>query len=52
MIRILTILIAIVLLVHGLIHLMGTAVYARHAQIKGLSYKTALVSGHWELGQP
>jgi len=50
-IRILTILVAIVLLVHGLIHLMGTAVYARHAQIKGLSYKTALVSGHWELGQ-
>jgi hypothetical protein len=48
----LRVLVAIVLFGHGLIHLMGTAVYARHAQIKGLSYKTALLSGHWELGQP
>ena len=52
MTRILTIMAAIALIVHGLIHLMGTAVYARHAQIKGLSYKTALLSGHWDLGQP
>jgi len=52
MARILTIIAAIVLIVHGLIHLMGTAVYARHAEIKGLSYKTALLSGHWDLGQP
>lgn len=52
MIRILTIIAAIVLVVHGLIHLLGTAVYARHAQIKGLSYKTALLSGHWDLGSP
>jgi hypothetical protein len=49
--RILTIVAAIVLIVHGLIHLMGTAVYARHAEIKGLGYKTTLLSGHWDLGQ-
>jgi hypothetical protein len=49
--RILTIVAAIVLIVHGLIHLMGTAVYAGHAEIKGLSYKTTLLSGHWDLGR-
>jgi hypothetical protein len=48
---ILTIVAAIVLIVHGLIHFMGTAVYARHAQIKGLGYKTTLLCGHWDLGQ-
>jgi hypothetical protein len=49
--RILRIVAAIVLIVHGLIHLMGTAVYAGHAEIKGLSYKTTLLSGHWDLGR-
>jgi hypothetical protein len=45
-----TIIVAIVLIVHGLIHLMGTAVYVGHAQIKGLAYKTTLLSGRWDLG--
>ena len=49
--RILTIIAAIVLIVHGLIHLMGTAVYARHAEIEGLDYKTTLLSGYWDLGR-
>jgi uncharacterized membrane protein YphA (DoxX/SURF4 family) len=49
--RILRIVAAIVLIVHGLIHFMGTAVYARRAEIKGLSYKTTLLSGHWDLGR-
>ena len=40
-----------VLVVHGLIHLMGTAVYMRLAEVKGLTYKTTLLSGHWELGE-
>lgn len=39
-----------VLVGHGLIHLMGTAVYMRLADVKGLTYKTTLLSGHWELG--
>jgi hypothetical protein len=42
---------AFLLIVHGLIHLMGTAVYARHAEIDGLSYKTILLSGRWDLGK-
>jgi hypothetical protein len=42
-IRILTIVAAIVLIVHGLIQLMGTAVYARHAEIRlGLQDYSAL----------
>ena len=48
--RIVTVIVAIVLILHGLIHLMGTAVYVRHIQIKGLSYKTTLLSGRWDLG--
>jgi len=40
-----------VLVVHGLIRLMGTAVYMRLAEVKGLTYKTTLLSGHWELGE-
>lgn len=49
--RILTMIAAIALIVHGLIHLIGTAVYTRHVEIKGLSYKTTLLFGHWNLGQ-
>ena len=30
---------------------MGTAVYMRLAEVKGLTYKTTLLSGHWELGE-
>ena len=47
---ILTIIAAVVLIVHGLIHLIGTAVYVTHAEIKGLSYKTTLLGGRWDLG--
>ena len=41
--RALTIIAAIVLILHGLIHLMGT--------VKGLSYKTTLLGGRWDLGE-
>ena len=44
-------LVVFVLVVHGLIHLMGTAVYMRLAEVKGLTYKTTLLSGDWELGE-
>jgi hypothetical protein len=40
----------IVLLIHGLIHLMGTTVYMKLGTIEGMSYKTTLLSGHWDLG--
>jgi hypothetical protein len=49
--RIVTIIAAVVLIVHGLIHLLGTALYARHAEIKGLSYKTTLFGGRWDFGE-
>jgi len=39
MTKLLTIIAAIVLIVHGLIHFMGTAVYARRADIKGLGQR-------------
>lgn len=42
---------AAVLLLHGLIHLMGTAVYMRLADAQGLSYKTTLLSGRLDLGE-
>jgi len=35
---------AFLLIMHALIHRIGTAVYVWHAQIKGLSYKTTLLS--------
>jgi hypothetical protein len=37
------------LVVHGLIHLMGTAVYLKLARIEGLPYKTTLLGGRWDL---
>jgi len=35
---------------HGLVHLMGAAVYLKLAEIEGLEYKTALLWGRWDLG--
>ena len=37
-------------LVHGLIHLMGTALYLRLTELSGLSYKTSLLGGRLDLG--
>ncbi len=47
----LTIAAAIFLILHGLIHLMGTTVYLKLGTIEGLSYKTALFDGRWEVGE-
>lgn len=43
---------AVFLIVHGLIHLMGTTVYMRLGQVQGIPYKTTLLGGRWELGGP
>lgn len=48
--KILTIIAAIVLVLHGLIHLMGTAAYLKLAVIPQLPYKTTVLDGRWELG--
>ncbi len=42
---------AIVLVLHGLIHLMGTAVYMKLTNIEGKTYKTTLLGGRWDLGE-
>jgi hypothetical protein len=48
--RTLLVIAALLLILHGLIHLMGTAVYACGAEIKGLNYKTTVFGGRWDLG--
>jgi len=40
---------AAILVLHGLIHLMGTTVYMRLGNVQGLSYKTTLLGGRWDL---
>lgn len=40
-----------VLILHGLIHLMGTTVYMKLGRIDGLPYKTTLLGARWELGE-
>ena len=39
------------LVLHGLIHLMGTTVYAGWGEVRGLPYKTTLLGGRWEVGE-
>jgi hypothetical protein len=42
---------AVLLIVHGLIHLMGTTVYMKLGHAQGIPYKTTLLGGRWELGE-
>ena len=42
---------AIFVLLHGLIHLMGTTTYWQLAEINELPYKTTILSGKWEIGE-
>ena len=42
---------SIVLVLHGLIHLMGTTVYMKLTTIEGFAYKTTLLGGRWDLGE-
>ena len=48
--RILNLVAALLLLLHGLIHLMGTAVYLNHVSLPNFSYKTTLLGGRLDLG--
>jgi hypothetical protein len=50
MLRTLTIAAVVVLVLHGLIHLLGTAVYMRVADVAEMPYKTALLGGTWDVG--
>jgi hypothetical protein len=48
--KFLIVLAAIVLGLHGLIHLMGTAAYLRLSDVAGLPYKTTVLGGRIDLG--
>ena len=50
MFKIMIVIAAIVLVLHGLIHLIGTAVYMKLAPVQGFVYKTTLLGGRWDLG--
>ena len=45
----LSIVAAIVLILHGLIHLMGTVTYMKLGTVQGLTYKTSLLG--WDIGE-
>jgi len=49
--KILVIIVAAVLILHGLIHLMGTVTYMRLGTVQGMAYKTTLLGGRWDLGE-
>ena len=49
--RTLVIAAVVILALHGLIHLMGTTVYMKLGRVEGLSYKTTLLGGRWDLGE-
>jgi hypothetical protein len=41
---------AVFLILHGLIHLMGTTAYLKLGKIEALPYKTTLLGGSWNVG--
>lgn len=41
----------VILILHGLIHLMGTVTYMKLGVVEGLTYKTTLLDGRWELAR-
>jgi hypothetical protein len=41
-----------VLAMHGLIHLLGTVAYLRLAEIDGFAFKTTLLAGRVDVGEP
>ena len=50
MLKIVLIVATIVLVLHGLIHLMGTVAYLQLGVIQQLPYKTTVLGGRWDLG--
>jgi hypothetical protein len=43
-----SVIVAILLILHGLIHLMGTVTYLKLGVVQGLTYKTTLLNGRWD----
>ncbi len=48
--QIILVIVAVVLLLHGLIHLMGFTAYWQLSEIKELPYKTTLLNGRFDVG--
>ena len=42
---------AFIIFAHGLIHLIGVAVYLQLAVVNEIPYKTTLLRGRWEIGE-
>jgi hypothetical protein len=42
---------ALILTLHGLIHLIGPTVYMKLGKVEGIAYKTTLLGGRWEVGE-
>jgi len=49
--KIIIIVAALVLILHGLIHLIGPTVYMKLGQVEEIAYKTTLLGGRWEVGE-
>ena len=47
---VLRIVFAAILAVHGLVHLIGTAVYFQFTEMAEFPYKTTVLGGYWNLG--
>jgi hypothetical protein len=42
---------AVVIALHGLVHVMGTVAYLRFTEVQGLPYKTTMFGERWDLGE-
>ncbi len=49
--RMLLIIGSVVLVLHGLVHLMGMTVYLKLGTLEAFSYKTTLLNRRWDLGE-
>ena len=49
--RLWTVILAVVIALHGLVHLMGAVAYLGVAEVQGLPYKTTVLRGRWDLGE-
>jgi hypothetical protein len=45
------VIVAVVIALHGLVHVMGTVAYLRFAEVQGLPYKTTMFGDRWDLGE-
>ena len=51
MTKVIPLLAALFVALHGLVHLIGTAAYMRLGRLEGLPYKTTLLGGRWDVGE-